>query len=83
MPERLGLSNHVVAGHDGAARVGPQQGREDPHGGGLAGPVRPEEAEHRLGLHLEVDAVDGLDLPVPLLQALDEDRRCIRHPVAL
>ena len=34
------------------ARVGFEDGREDAHGGGLAGAVRAEQPEHGPGLHL-------------------------------
>ena len=41
-----GLAGDVEAGDRGPAAVGAQQGGEDPHGGGLAGAVRAEQAAH-------------------------------------
>ena len=55
---RIGLGDHVVAEHRGAARVGAQDGGEDAHDGGLARPVRAEQTEHRARLDLERDAVE-------------------------
>ena len=43
---RAGLAHEVVAGHPGAPAGGPQEGGQHPHGGALAGAVRPEEAVH-------------------------------------
>ena len=53
----VGLARDVVAGDACLARIGLDQRREDVHGRGLAGAVRPEQGEDRAGLHAEVDAV--------------------------
>src|SRR4029453_16671283 len=42
---------------------------KDLHDSGLAGAVRAEQGEHLPGAHLEVEAVDGHHLPVPLSEA--------------
>jgi hypothetical protein len=47
----------------------------------LAGAVRPQEAEDLTGLHLEVDASNGLVLSVTLRQAADGDRRFGHGPL--
>ena len=57
--DRVGLGDHVVAEHRGAPGVGAEDGGEDAHDGGLARTVRAEQTEHRAGLHLERDAVEG------------------------
>src|SRR5262249_18047629 len=51
---------------------GSQQGREDAHGGGLAGPVRPEETEHAAFLDLQAETVEGADLVLARLVDLDQ-----------
>src|SRR5262249_29328392 len=66
----------------GPTAVGSEQGREDPDRGGLARAVRAEEAEDAAGRHVEGDAPQRLDLPVPLDEVLDEDRGgCHRPPI--
>ena len=75
---RVGLAHHVVAEDAGLAAVGPQQGGEHPHGGGLAGAVRAEDAVDRAGGHGEVDAVDGPGLAERLHQARGLDREAGR-----
>ena len=52
-----------------AARRGRQQRGQDAHGGGLAGAVGAEQAEHGPGLDLEVDPAERLDVLVGLLAA--------------
>ena len=63
----------VEAEHGRLAGVGPEDRRQHPDGRGLAGAVRPEQAEHGRGGHLEVDAVEGDDVSEALLQAFDCD----------
>ena len=70
---RSAVAHHVEAQHRGLARVGLEDGREDAHGGGLAGAVGPEQAEHGAGGHREVDAVEGDDVA----EALHESARLI------
>src|SRR5205823_11296966 len=49
------------------------QALEDLDGGGLAGTVRTEEPEAFPRAHLEVEAVDGSDLVIPLDEAAAEN----------
>ena len=79
-----GLRPDVEPRHGGAARVGAEQGREDPDGRGLARAVRAEQAEDGALLDHEVDAVERADLvlaaAVDLDQALGDDRlRALRR----
>jgi hypothetical protein len=55
----VGVAHHVVAGDRGRARVGQRKGGEDLHRRRLAGPVGPEQAEHRAGLDGKVQSVEG------------------------
>ena len=48
-PQRRGVPDDVEAGDARAARVGLEQRGEDPHRGGLARPVRAEQAEDAAG----------------------------------
>jgi hypothetical protein len=48
----------LTAGHDGGARVGSQQRRQDADEGGLARPVRPEQGVDLAGGHGQVNAVE-------------------------
>ena len=54
--QRSGVGDDVVAGDARAAAVGPQQGRQDPHQGRLAGPVGAQQGEHPALLGCKVDA---------------------------
>ena len=56
----VGLGRHVVAADPRDAGVRLQQGRQDAHGGGLAGAVGTEDAQHGAGGHRQRDAVQGL-----------------------
>ena len=78
----VGLGDDVVAEHRRAAGGGLQQGGEHPDGGGLAGPVRAEDAVDAAPTDREVDAVDRPRLPEPLDQAggLDGQLRVAVHP---
>ena len=69
----LGLGDHVVTEHADPTRIGPQQGGEHAHGGGLARAVRPEQAEHGAAADCEVDAVEGAGRAETLAQAVDLD----------
>ena len=55
----VGVRADVVPQDGGRARVGFEDGRQDPHDGRLAGPVGAEQAEHGPRLDLERDAVEG------------------------
>src|SRR5205085_2115169 len=59
------LAEHVDAGDPGAALVGHEQGGEDADKGRLAGAVRPQQAEHDPGRH-----VDAVPAPALLLGAI-------------
>jgi hypothetical protein len=56
------------------ALIGFEHSREDPHRGGLPGPVGTEEAEDRPRGHGEIDAIEGDHVAEPLLEPLDLDR---------
>ncbi|MDT5041984.1 MAG: hypothetical protein QOE51_2969 [Actinoplanes sp.] len=65
----LWLSQHVDAGDERATGVRAQQRGEHPYGGGLAGAVGPEHAEHRAAAHRQVHPVECLGLPEPLAES--------------
>ena len=75
------LGRRVAAGDLGVARVVAQQGGERAHRGRLPRSVRAEQPEHRPSLHLQVEAVQGRLLAVPLDQAVRADR--CHHPALL
>ena len=56
-----------------------QEGRQDADRGGLAGAVRPEEAEQLAGRDVEADAVHGARLAVDLDEVVDFDDRGVFH----
>jgi hypothetical protein len=66
----LRLSQHVDAGHFSGAGVRAQQRGEHPYGGGLAGAVRSQHAEHRAAAHRQVHPVERLRLPESLAESL-------------
>ena len=70
------LVNDVATEHFGASGVGAQDRREHAHGRRLARAVRPEEAEDRALVDLQVHAVEGGHVAETLLEALHQDRRC-------
>jgi hypothetical protein len=72
--QRGGVADRVEADDARRAAVGLQEGGEDAHGRRLAGAVGAEEPEHRARLGREVDAAEGVDLSVGLLEARDLDR---------
>ena len=51
----------------------PQQRAEDAEGGGLAGPVGPQQAEHLAGIDFEAEIVNGADLAEGLADVADFD----------
>ena len=75
LAHRLRVVGDVEAEHLGPATVGTEDGREDAHGGGLAGTVGAEQAEDRARRDGQVDAAQGLDLAEALGQALHPDGR--------
>jgi hypothetical protein len=74
-PVRVG--EHVVPADGGPPLVRAQQGGQDAHRGGLAGPVRPEQAEDRAGAHGEIHAGQGGGRAEALDQPLGDD--CLSH----
>ena len=70
---RSGFVGDVEAEHGRRAGVGPENRGQHPDSGGLAGAVRPEQAEHGRGRDLEVDAVESDDVSEALLQTFDPD----------
>ena len=55
----LRVAQHVVPGDRRGARVGAGERGQDLDGGGLAGPVRAEQAEHLAGATVSDEAVEG------------------------
>ena len=70
----VGLLHHVATEHLGSPGVGLQHGGQHPHGGGLAGAVGAEQAEHGSLGHLEIYPVEGDDIAEPFLESLHDDR---------
>jgi hypothetical protein len=60
-PDRGAVADDVDARDAGAAAGGREQGAQHAHGRGLAGPVRPEEAEDLAARDGEVDRAHRLD----------------------
>src|ERR1700730_10703380 len=86
-PARLQPYSDALAQRPAAhARIGPEHGDlaatahavalEDLHGGGLAGAVRAEEAEHLASPHGYVDPPHRLEGAVALAQVVHRDGRC-------
>jgi hypothetical protein len=74
-PDRVRVPGQVMAGHPDLARVGPDQGGQDVHGGGLAGAVGAEQREDRSLGNLQVDAVQHQLVAERLAQPGRRDRR--------
>jgi len=55
------VAGYIETGQPCPSAAGLEGGRQHPDGGGLAGAVRAEQAEHFTGRDLEIDAADGLD----------------------
>ncbi len=70
----VGVLHDVTTQHLGPSGIGLEHGGQHPHGGGLAGAVGTEQAEHGPFRHLEIDAVEGDDVVEPLLEAFHDDR---------
>jgi hypothetical protein len=71
--QRDGVAPRIAAEQADTAGVGAEQAEQDADGGRLAGPVRPEEAVHLAGLHLEVEPVQRPRRSERLDQAADAD----------
>ena len=72
-PGLTGVATHVDAVDERPAAVGAQQGAEDAHRGGLAGPVGAEDAEHGGSWDLEADASQRLGVAESLDEAVGDD----------
>ena len=81
LPERLVVGSPSAAEHLDVARVRLEQPLEDLDGRRLAGAVRTEQAEALARPHLEVQAGDGDDVAVALLQPAAHDRRLKGRPI--
>ena len=79
LADAMRLAGHVDAEDLGVARVDRQQRREHPQHRGLAGAVRPEDAEDLALADLEVDAVDGAQVAERLHQPARVDGCCLCH----
>src|SRR5206468_1860186 len=66
---RGGVPDHVEPDHARGARVGAQERRQDADERRLAGAVWPEQAEHGPAAHVEIDALERLNVAVGLRQA--------------
>jgi hypothetical protein len=68
------LPGDIMPIDPGAASSWAQQPGQDAQGGGFAGAVRPEKAEHFARPNLEGKTAERLDCTVALDEALDGDR---------
>jgi len=73
------VAGDVQTEHPSASRRGPDQAEQEPHGGALAGAVRPEEAEDLAAPHLEVELEQPATGSVVLAQPLRDERRTGAH----
>src|SRR5512133_3947774 len=79
LQHRANLANRIyqfsiqLAVDSGAAGGGGDQPEQGAQGGGLAGPVGAQEADHGALVDLEAEVVDGDDLPEALGESLDGD----------
>src|SRR5207249_6352288 len=71
LAERAGIPPPGLSEHPDLPGVGGGEAFADLDGGGLAGPVGPEEAEALSGPDLEVEAVHGGDVAVSLAEAAE------------
>ena len=71
--QSLGVAHRITAEHAQHAGVGPAQSLDAFDGGGLAGTVRADQADHLAGAHVEVESVDDDPLAVGLAEPSDGD----------
>ena len=71
--DRLGLADDVPAGHPGVAGRRVHDGRQQPHGGRLAGAVGPDQAEDFPLRHVEVQIDHGGQIAERLRQVFRAD----------
>ena len=89
LADGLRVARDIDAEHAGPPGRRAEDGRQDPHGGGLAGAVGAEQTEDGAPLDLEVDPVEGDHVAEVLDQALDADDRVgtgghrVRHPTSM
>ena len=57
-PQPVGVMDRIEAEHAELAGVGPAEPLEALDGGGLAGAVGADQAEHLAGVHVQVEAID-------------------------
>ena len=81
-PDRGPVADRVAA-EDGQLAAGRRRDAADhPHRGGLARPVRPEEAERLAAVQVEIDPVHRREIPEPLGQAAGADEHfTVGHPI--
>ena len=72
-PHLVRLGHRVIAGDGDGAGRGSQQGYQHTDDGGLAGPVRPQEAVNLPPMHRQVNAIHGLDVGKVAHQVLGDD----------
>jgi len=77
------LADHVEPGDPSRPAVGAEQGGQDPHGGGLASAVGAEQSEHAAWWDGQVHALNGLDVPERLAEAVGQDRWLVVHASSL
>ena len=77
-PDGLRMAGDVDAEHGRVALLERDDGREDAHGGRLAGAVGAEEPQHRAGIDAERHAVERDDLAELLADVLHHDG-CVGH----
>jgi hypothetical protein len=79
---RDGLAD-IDAKDGGRAAGGADKAQQDIHGGGLAGPVRPQKAEDLASLHLQIQAIHGQLAALPQFAAgvLDPQVMDFHHSV--
>ena len=78
-PYRGCLRHDVVSGDPRVTAVGDREGRQDAHGGGLAGAVGAEHAQDGSGRHLQAYPGESLRFPVTLGEGLGLDHHCLCH----
>jgi hypothetical protein len=79
-PDRARLCDDVEAGNAPPAAVGCERRRQDPHGGGLARPVRAKQRQHLARPKLEIDAVERPHRAEALCQPFGQNRRLPSRP---
>ena len=83
VPHRIGLLDDVMPGDVRNAGRGREQRGQDPHRGGLAGPVGAEQPDHLPPFDRQVDPVERLHVAEVLHQPLGMDCCIPGHPRTL